>query len=309
MSFGTGLLLAVIVGAFAGYMTVTERVDYEAGDRASATGRPSPMLDGAGNAVPADPATTRVPLSSALMPLLSEQIANAHADGEADAARLRREHASRRQTRVGHSIASPPRAKAAPAARQLPSQSQPSRAHPAETRPASVAAPGAVTPFSPASAPSTPEQAGKSDATPVELATSDAISADRDTTRQPEPSADKSFSGQIERPAPPAQSDPQPPDAPPPVTQPEILRPNEPPSVSRQAPSAGVQHARAHTVRRGAANRRRHPPRAASVHAPAIVFTLPRLLIAPLMRIPVFPHAPSRAFDLSDNQRSLYRGH
>jgi hypothetical protein len=307
--------LAAIVGAFAAYMTITERVDRDAGDRAAAVGRSSPMFDRAGNAVPADPATTRAPLSSAVVPSLREQIANAHADGEADAVRLRRERTSRRQTRVGHSATNAPRAKAARAASDVASQGQPSSTRPVEARPASGAAPGAVTALSPASAPppssaaAAPELPAKSDAASAERPTSDAASTDRGAIRQPDPSADKSFSGQIERPAPPAQSDPQPPETPPPKAQPDVLRSNEPPAVSRQAPNAGGQHGRSYIVRHGASNRRRHPPRTALAHAPAIVFTLPRFLTAPLMRMPEFPHAPSRTFDLSDNQRALYRGH
>lgn len=289
LSFGTSLLLTIIVGAFAAYMTMTERVDRDAGDRPTAVGRSGLTLDRAGDAVSTDPTTTtRTPLSSALVPLLREQIATAHADGEADAVRLRRERAARRQTRAAHPVASAPRMKAAP---------------------------NAVRPISPASAPSissapaVPEPAPKPDAARTAMPTSDPMPADRDATPQPDPSADKSFSGQIERPAPPAQSDPQPPDTPPPTTQPDALRPTEPPSVSRQAPSAGVRHARGHPVARSTASRRRHPPRTALAHAPAIVFTLPRFLTAPLIRMPEFPHAPSRAFDLSDNQRALYRGH
>jgi len=275
------LLLAVIVGAFATYMTMTERADQDAGDRATAVRRSVLMSNRAGNAVPADSATTRVPLSSALVPLLTEQIANAHADGEADAARLRHERASQRHRRGAHPVSSTPRAKSKP--RTVPPIS-------------TMSAP----PLS--SAPAAPEPAPKSDAAPDEMPTSDA-------TRQPDPSSDKSFSGQIERPAPPAQGDPHAPDAPPPRTQPEVLRSNEPPSVSRQAPSAGVQHTRDHVPAHRAPKRRRHPPRTALAHAPAIVFTLPHFLTAPLIRMPEFAHAPSRAFDLSDNQRALYRGH
>lgn len=77
-----------------------------------------------------------------------------------------------------------------------------------------------------------------------------------------------------------------------------------------QAVSAS-KHRQGQAVRHSAGHRPRHTPpapRALPPHAPPIIFTLPHFLTEP-MRMQPFPHPPSPSFDLSDNQRALYRGH
>jgi hypothetical protein len=81
-----------------------------------------------------------------------------------------------------------------------------------------------------------------------------------------------------------------------------------PPRPTAAQSAGAAKHPHGRTVR----HRARHPPRYAP-HAPVprtpdVLFTLPHFWTEP-MRMPVFPHPPSDSFDLSDNQRALYRGH
>ncbi|RDU98436.1 hypothetical protein DWV00_14145 [Trinickia dinghuensis] len=67
-------------------------------------------------------------------------------------------------------------------------------------------------------------------------------------------------------------------------------------------------HAHGRTVRHAGPKRRRHPSHITITRAPNIFFTLPRFLTEPL-RTPATPRPPAASFDLSDNQRELFRGH
>ncbi|WP_162877954.1 hypothetical protein [Trinickia diaoshuihuensis] len=312
LSFGASLLLAVVVVVFAAYAALNERSGDDAADRALWAHR----MHRANETVPTAAATMGPPLSAQLVPLLTQQMANA--DDGAGAARLQREHRMARAARLAHPrpMASAPRAATAlaPLASATPA-TRPSLTRPAEATTPGVPAPQTAPILAPASTSATtnvtaaPDEAPKNDAAAPATATSTATSGEGDGSRPADVPADKSFSGPVERPAPQPSSSAQPSDAPSPATQPEALRPNAHRSASLETPSASVRHAPGHAVRHGAASHRRRPQRFALAHAPVIVFTLPRFLIAPTMRMPASPRPPSNSFDLSENQRALYRGH
>lgn len=311
LSFGAGLFLLLVVGVFAAYMAIDEgigvRVGVGVGNNARDRSGPGARSQRASDALAVAQTAARPPLSSAQLPLLAEQIAHANADDDADAARLRRERGAQRGT---HGTASVPRAAATPAAPAKARHTRRSPAHSTESAtPAVASAPTFSSIASPKSAPAASDEAPTSEAAAPVQATSGAASDERDAPPQ-SGAADKSFNGPIEGSAPPASSDAPPSNAPVAPPKPsDALRPNEHRSVPLEAPSASLRDARGHGVRRGLTHRRKHPPHTATAHAPLIVFTLPRFLIAPTMRMPSFPHPPSSTFDLSENQRALYRGH
>ncbi|WP_206950624.1 hypothetical protein [Trinickia acidisoli] len=89
---------------------------------------------------------------------------------------------------------------------------------------------------------------------------------------------------------------------------PSVARTLKPRSLSPGAQTANIRHAHSPIVHHPAPTRHRHAVRAAASRPSTFLFTLPRSLTAPL-RLPAFPHPSSLSFDLSANQRELYRGH